>query len=76
MPVMKVKSVVFFVLFFLNFAKIRYIFSRLTYIHHNMSNPFSTVLPEFAHSSIAGIYSTTYIFYYLFVHGYIPLCEA
>jgi len=28
------------------------------------------------YSIIAGIYNTYYIFYFLFVHGYVPVCEA
>jgi len=41
-----------------------------------MADPISNVLSEVEHSITAGIYSTCYIFYFLFVHGYIPVREA
>jgi len=58
--------------FFKNFSSFRCIFSR----HHNTADPISNVLSDMEHSIIAGIYSTCYIFYFLFVHGYIPVREA
>jgi len=45
-------------------------------IHHNMADPIFNVLSEVEYSIIAGIYSTSYIFYFLFVHGYIPVRKA
>jgi len=45
-------------------------------VHRNMGDPISSVLSEVEHSIIAGICSTCYIFYFLFVHGYIPVLEV
>jgi len=58
--------------FFKNFSSLRYIFSR----NHNTADPISNVLSEVEHSIIVGLYNTYYIFYFLFVHGYIPVREA